>query len=341
MVQHSSSRLAGPRPAIVDTVVEAYLRRLRAEDGFLVRDPPIADDLACQVEDVLGEALAQLDPDAGRTCGGIHSFESPRAATLMFEVALPIIAAEYAGIGTARLLDVCFALQRAIMDQVSLASRVDLMMEQVNASRTEERRRIARDLHDRLGHNLALAMQHLDLHRHYAPRNLLAARAKLDHALAALGEATRVVQHIAADLRRSTDHDGIERALRRYLRANVPPPIRATLTVTGDASALPANVADEIYLIMCEATRNAVRYAGSGELRLTMTITDGLVEASVTDSGRGFEPTGHAHSYGGGLLSMSERAELLGGTLRIMSRPGGGTTVALRVPLSEGEHHAR
>jgi signal transduction histidine kinase len=333
-------------------IVNAYLRRLRAEDNVLTRDPDLADELARQVGSILGEVLAEIDSaaviappadqpssaevGADRARRGIHPVESLRAATVLFEVALSVLTAEYGWTEAARLTKVATILHRAVMDRVAAASLtyVDQLIQRLHASRGEERRRIARDLHDRLGHTLALTLQNLDLHRHYVISDPPAAAVKFDAALSSLREATQMVQHIAADMRRSVGRDGIERTLQRYLRANVPSSVRTSLEVTGEAGALPANVTEEIYLIVCEAIRNAVRHAAPTRVGIALTVTDALVEATVRDDGRGFDRSGRRHRDGGGLPSMAERADLLGGTLELTSRPDSGTAVTVCVPLT-------
>lgn len=92
----------------------------------------------------------------------------------------------------------------------------------------------------------------------------------------------------------------------------------------------------QVYLIMREAVRNAVKHSGCGRIGIRLEIGDEEVVGVVEDDGEGFDPeaAGEASpSWGVGLGSMRERAEMLGGTLVVDSRPGEGARVEVRVPL--------
>jgi signal transduction histidine kinase len=92
----------------------------------------------------------------------------------------------------------------------------------------------------------------------------------------------------------------------------------------------------QVYLAMREAIRNAVSHSGCSRIGVSLEVSDGEVAGSVQDDGRGFDPeaVGQATpSWGVGLRSMRERAEMLGGSLRVDSSPGDGTTVEVSVPL--------
>jgi signal transduction histidine kinase len=340
-----------PARDLVRTILRTYRSRLVAEDYALVRDPTTVDEVMRQVGFILEDVL--LPPDAlqdaesrlfsvevgaNRARAGVHPTESLRAAALLFEVALPMILAPQAHEGVDRAMGICLALHQAVMDRVVLASMsyVEFLLEKLQGSRREERRRIARELHDRIGHGMGLALQHLDLHRHYAAVDPPRADVKLASAMSSLTESIQTVQQISAELRRSVGDAGTERALQAYLRANVPPDVSATLEVQGDAKALPPNVGEELYLILREATRNALRHALANTIRLSIAIGDTVVSASVTDNGRGFVPGEPAAKPSGGLPSMTERTDLLRGRLSIDSAPGRGTTISVWVPLDGG-----
>jgi signal transduction histidine kinase len=337
-------------------VLDEFQCRLAAENSTLLADPAAVDDLRRQVRDVLDDVLSDAGPvlpqpplsgpagvfsaelGARRAQRGVHPVESLRAARELFAAALPIIAARRCDGDPDQVLVASLALHEAIMNRISLAalSYVDLLLVKLRASRQEERRRIARELHDRVGHGMALALQHLDLHNYFADQNPGRARDEIRVAMSSLTDALHTVQLLAAELRRSVGNDGIEGPLRAYLNANVPPSIRTDLRVIGDAKALPPNVSEELYLIMREAVRNAVRHGAPNELRLLVDVSDEMVTASVVDNGTGFNLRGTAASSGGGLSSMMERAELLGGALDLSSEAGLGTRVAVRVPLGRG-----
>ncbi|MGI5213953.1 histidine kinase [Plantactinospora sp. CA-290183] len=205
----------------------------------------VVEDVLCQVP---GQRTAADPPAArdslaieigtSRALRGVHPVESLRAASALYDAALSVLAARHHNADGAALAEVSSALHQAVMNRVGLASLayVSFLMEKLHASRQEESRRIARELHDRVGHGMGLALQHLDLHRLYAAQDPRRSEAKLDAAVASLGEALRTVQQLSAELRRSVGTDGIERSLRAYLRANVPAGVQATLTVDGEVT---------------------------------------------------------------------------------------------------------
>jgi signal transduction histidine kinase len=339
-------------PAIIQEVLATLPSRLEWAGSALVRDSRLSAELTSHVVDVLTDALCRAELPAGSVTAptsetrlravevgadharrGIHLAESLRVAAVLFEVALPAIAARHATGDPAAVVLVGVALHEAIMERMALASLsyVDFLLARLQASQQEERRRIARELHDEVSHGMAAAAQHLDLHHHFARQDPERASVMLTAAAGALADALRTVQQLSAELRRPVGTgDDLQRALEEYLRANVPSTIRTVLEVTGDTKTLSPTVSDELYLILREATRNAVRHADPTEVRLAVAVTETTLTASVTDDGRGFDP---ATVDGCGLASMSERAQVLHGSLELASAYDRGTTVSLRVPL--------
>ena len=133
-------------------------------------------------------------------------------------------------------------------------------------------------------------------------------------------------------------------ALRGLLETHVPEGVEADLSVAGDEQAVPPHAAEEAYLVMREAVRNAVAHSGCGRIDVGLEIDDAELKGHVRDDGTGFdrlespdqgpgdqEDDGYAE--GVGLRSMKERTGQLGGRLEVHSEPGVGTTVEVRVPL--------
>ncbi|MFC7478768.1 sensor histidine kinase [Luedemannella flava] len=335
-------------------IMDAYLAALRLDNSVLTASG-VVEELIAQVnsvlDDVVGRILAAEGPDSMEPAGtsrllafdigtsraqrGIHPVESLRAATTLFETTLPVLIRRFApndGLGAMRISRI---LHESIMDRVALASLsyVKLLLDKLQASRREERVRIARELHDRVLHSMGLTLQQLDLYRH-AALNGQPNLAKIDAAIGSLAEAVRSVQQLTAELRRSIGNGGLEPALRAYMRENVPDRITVTLTVRGDCKGLPADIAEELYLIVREAARNAVKHADPTNLVLRVDVDNAVVNATVTDDGAGFDPTDRDR-FGGGLPSMQERAQLLNGRITMTSQVGSGTTVEVSVPLPD------
>ncbi len=353
----------GPWAAPVTAEILALLRgRLESRGSALMRNPAAGEELERQVglivEEVLGGSdsafsahaapgsavaagdarLSSVEAQVRHARQSIRSAESLLAASLLFETALPVILSRRPELEPRQVLGTSLALHAAIMDRILPAapSYGQSLAEGLHASRWEERRRIARDIHDRLAPSMALALHHLDLHGHYGEQNAARATAEVATARDLLTEALSTVQQLAASLRRSVTKDGIEHALREYLNASVPADVNASLDITGDARTLPPEMTEELYLILREAIRNALSHADPTELRMALAVNERSVTASVTDNGRGFSHDRAAEVGGGGLLSMAERARLLGGVLQVKSSIGRGAMVSVTAPLGTG-----
>ncbi len=324
---------------------------LRKDGNELAGRPGFVDELtvqACAVFDEVTTAVARGEPletvtvsggplPAGddRLQRGLDWAHLLRAGTTLFEVMLPIVLRESAPANEADATRVSVVLHQAVLSRVARGSlaRMTILADRALDSRQDERRLIARELHDRVLHGIALALQGIDMHQYHAETSPALARAKLDRAAGLLRQSVHTLQHFTSDLRRSVGEGGLERALRSYLEAHADPAVQVTLRTSGNLLALPASVSEETYLILREAARNALRHASPSRLDITVEVTNRTLYATVTDDGCGFL-TGSA-SAGGGLPSMRERAHLLGGDLSLSSAPSVGTVVEARIPLGE------
>jgi signal transduction histidine kinase len=103
---------------------------------------------------------------------------------------------------------------------------------------------------------------------------------------------------------------------------------------------LPAEVELALFRIAQEAVSNARRHGAASRAQVSLTVKRGVAELRVVDDGRGFlcEPGIAWSMRGEGLPGMRERAELLGGTLRVESAPGVGTRIEVMLPLPLSLH---
>jgi len=117
--------------------------------------------------------------------------------------------------------------------------------------------------------------------------------------------------------------------------------IAADLIVLGKEQRLPQTVEVTVFRLIQEAVNNARKHAKSTRILVRLEFTDNQINTQVEDNGIGFnmeearEKARNADSFG--LMSMSERVDLLGGELRIVSTPGIGTTVSACIPLASIE----
>ena len=205
----------------------------------------------------------------------------------------------------------------------------------VYEARLDERRRIARELHDRLGEVLTVGLRPLDLDEIMGPE---IPEGQSVIAREVLVEAMRRLRLVTSGLR-DEPVTSFEKALADFLN-RVCADADVHLVVLGDETWAPAEVIDEAFLIVREALRNALTHGAPQSVVVGVEVTRRELRAWVDDDGRGFACGDEAESpaAGTGLATMRERARLLGGTLAIVSKPGRGTSVELNVPLSGHRH---
>lgn len=205
-------------------------------------------------------------------------------------------------------------------------------MKALTRAQEDERRRVARELHDGLGQSFTAVTLALDAAEAAldAGRTAEAARA-LREARRGGAEALGSAREIANDLRPARlDEGGLVPALERRARRLLP---EADLDVRADGyspGVLGPLEEAELYRCVVEALVNIARHASARSVAVELAVSGDLVRAAVRDDGRGFDQS--APSDGLGLIGMRERAVLLGGRLSIRSRPSGGTEVVIEVP---------
>jgi signal transduction histidine kinase len=204
----------------------------------------------------------------------------------------------------------------------------------------EERRRIARELHDVVAHHVSVMGVLATGSRRMLGRDPAAA----DEALATIEEtgrtALREMRRLLSVLRTEAEPAGelapqpglagVEGLVEQIREAG----LSATLKVEGVPGPLDPGISLTVYRIVQEALTNALKHAGAAsvEVRLVFSRTDVVVE--ICDTGRG--PQLGTAAIGHGLLGMRERVMLYGGTLRTGPRPGGGYRVHARIPIEVG-----
>jgi signal transduction histidine kinase len=210
----------------------------------------------------------------------------------------------------------------------------------VIAAQEAERARVSRDLHDDIGQALTsvlLGLRLLDGPNEAAAEYADDARRRVEDLRELVADALRRTRQLAFELRPTVlDDIGLAPALQRLV-ADVASRWALTVDAAVDGIPEPEGVAPEVatvvYRVVQEALTNVVRHAGASCASVAVTVSAGRLRALVEDDGVGFDPTrlvGDGHL---GLQGMRERAELVGGAVRVLSTPGSGTTVVLEVPL--------
>jgi PAS domain S-box-containing protein len=200
---------------------------------------------------------------------------------------------------------------------------------------TAERKRISRELHDRVAHSMGVAHQSLQLYEALAETDPVRAHGKLHTAKEMMKTALEQTRNLSMELRRSETENGLIPALQDLLEVAVPDGVSAELSTSGAKSQLSDHQRGQLYLILREAVRNAVRHSGCRRLTVGLHITSEEVSGYVEDDGSGFE--GNGETQGGlGLRSIRERAALLEGTAEVYSSQKGGAGVQVCLPLRNG-----
>jgi signal transduction histidine kinase len=197
----------------------------------------------------------------------------------------------------------------------------------------EERNRLARELHDSVTQKLFGLVLSAEAAATLIERDPDEARAEVVRLRALAQDALDELRSLVFELRPgSVEDEGLATALRKHvdvLRRIYRREIG--LELSGNSSGAP-EVEREVLRIAQEALQNALRHAQAETIEVRLTADDGRLRLAISDDGVGFEPAAPAlRSRRLGLTSMEERAEAIGGTLRIESRPGVGTTIELEV----------
>ena len=199
----------------------------------------------------------------------------------------------------------------------------------------EERRRIAREIHDGLAQDLAALRFQVRRWQALIERDPAQAKTELEELHRILGEKIREVRRAIFALRPvALDEQGFWPALEHFLdEFGEQNGLQTSLEVQGERERLPAALEPVLFRIVQEALHNVARHAQASRVWVTLDLTAGLL-LRVRDDGLGFDPAtlprlaqeGHL-----GLRQMRERVEALGGTLEVRSAPGQGTEVEVRL----------
>jgi len=225
-------------------------------------------------------------------------------------------------------------LQEAILAE-ERARSLQQRIAQATLAQEEERRRISRELHDGLGPSLADLGNRLSVCRQLVRSDPLRAEEGLDEATALLRGHMKELRGLVNQLRPvALDQLGLVGALRQHIEHfGEESGIDASLTVSASLKADPLTEVT-IYHVVQESLTNVRRHARATAVQVTLLGSDDHLEVTVSDNGQGFDPEKAVTSTvkGIGLTSMRERAELVGGSFKVQSKPGQGCQTILRIP---------
>jgi len=332
-------RLFDPIPLARRTVIE------QLHSGILVLDTQgkivslnqaAATILGSPTKRLLGRSIQELLPAGFDLVGDLQAtFQAEinlgDGADIRFYQLEASALNDWRGLAVGRLL-----LVHEITDQKR--AQAQLVEHQRALAMLHERELLARELHDSLGQVLGYTSLRME-----ATRKLIA-DGKLSTADDQLLQMEQIVADAHADVREyilnlrsaPTDQQPFFSALQHYLDGYLKNyGIRVDLSIGAgvDDGVFKPEAQMQLFRMIQEAFSNARKHAQTDCVRISFEIEDRLVRIQVQDNGRGFDPSQAASDGHFGLRFMRERAEQLGGSLRVDSAPGKGTCVTIDVPL--------
>ncbi|MER7756456.1 ATP-binding protein [Kitasatospora sp. NPDC097643] len=342
---------------VVDAAIVSYAEALRAADSLLVLDETVWPECEQQARDIMADCIraihhgpcsdvpAPLDAEfsslelgARRALQHIPAMESLRAARILTGVVLDALPDLMAGlpddVALARMQYAVRTLHHSIDSRVraALIGYDAFLMRGVNRINSAERARLAREIHDRIGSSLALAMRSLELHEleeGHSGQGL----ERVVEAKAALQDTFGFVRELVNGLRAPRSRTNFHTRLLDYVELSRPAGTAVDIQVEGGTAQLTALHHDEIFLVIRECLRNAYRHSGATSVRVEAIIGKGVLDAHVTDNGMGIDVSGPQFESGNGMVSMRERITAMGGTLSVTNLGGKGTRIQFHIPL--------
>lgn len=242
---------------------------------------------------------------------------------------------------TLELMDVNAALELKIHQHKQAERSRQLLLQQLVTAQEEERRRIARELHDQMGQDLTVLMLGLKALCDAAPGDSMIP-AHVEPLQAVAMRIGREMRTLALQLRPpALDDLGLAAALANYVEQWSARTLIAVdfHTIGMEAQRLPSLIETALYRLTLEALTNVLKHAQATNVSVIIEQRTDAVHMIVEDNGGGFDVEAtrrdcHAERHLG-LIGMDERVVRLGGTLILESSRGNGTTVFVRIPLSK------
>lgn len=230
-------------------------------------------------------------------------------------------------------------IARDVTEEMRLQDNMKFYIREVTRAQEEERKRIARELHDETAQSLIVISHQLE---NFASQNkhLSAGEVELLNCLRKqVNDTLQGVRRFSRDLRPSILDDlGLLPSLEWLIKElEEQYRIKANLKVVGSQRRLAPEAELSLFRILQEALTNVGRHAEASKVDVTLEFAEAKIVATVMDDGKGFElprTLGELSRSGKlGLAGMEERVRLLGGSLIVQSRLGKGTVVAIKAPV--------
>ena len=222
--------------------------------------------------------------------------------------------------------------------------RLQILSQRLVEVQEEERRAIARELHDRVGQSLsALNINLIIMRNQLLPDSLERVASRFDDSMHLVGETITLVRDVMSNLRPAVlDDYGLEAALQSYVDEYRS---RYEIKVVLEKSAQPIlrlgpSIEMTFLRIAQEALMNIARHANASQVTLSLWQEGDSICMTIQDNGTGIVSWQEANRPGShGLTIMRERAEAFGGNLKVSSVPGQGTRVEMSIPIRKGNQN--
>jgi signal transduction histidine kinase len=353
--QPSSDSLALHLDSQRQEILSAYERRLTENCSPLIVDEETRRQVLAQASEAFDEVTASLrsgepvQDEAGRlsrnigvsrAAHGLHPTESLQAAAEFFAAFIKGMFASLDIDLNSPLAQGTLALHQSIVLRIREAATAynGFLIDKIYRAQVDERKLLARNLHDQVGTVIGVSYRQLELFSIYRESDPIAASIRVETATQALAQVISEIRQLTADMRLVEPLHGLEKALLDYVSAAKEDDMITSVVVNGDESWASDQVRGEVFLIVREALGNAIRHGRPGNVAARIDIAPHELRAAIQDDGSGFQ-VGKTSNGQSGLRSMQERAALLGGTFRLSSAVGKGTTVEILIPF-EGARSA-
>ncbi|MDO8473212.1 MAG: histidine kinase [Dehalococcoidia bacterium] len=216
------------------------------------------------------------------------------------------------------------------------------LLEKAIAAQEEERKRIARELHDEPAQIFSALVMQLEAMANELPASEASVKKRLQRLQGLAGNALETIRKIMADLRPTALDDlGLIPAIRQYAEGKLGDiGVKVNVRVANMGERLPAHMETVIFRVLQEAVNNVYKHAAAKVVSIELRRDGNSVIVSVRDDGKGFDKARAAKpgtADGLGLLGIEERVGLLGGIVSVKSKMGKGTELRIEVPVQEGE----
>ena len=203
--------------------------------------------------------------------------------------------------------------------------------------REEERKRIAREIHDELGQQLTAIKMDVAWIDKKIPDETLLLKSKLKNIITLLDASNSSIRKILNELRIGVlDHHGLIEALQwqgQQFSYNTSIPL--DFNIPDQPLQIEETIATCIFRVFQEALTNITRYANAKHVNISLTFNDGMIYFSITDDGMGFDTALLKTNKSFGILGMKERVASLNGKFELASVAGTGTSITITIPYHQ------